>query len=279
MNDVAALNRAHYDDILIGHVGHWVKEAYQRGFKHIVLFFPVNRWYPTRQSDYFEANATIEEQVKLCDLVIAQSGAVWRMTGDYPHPEKWRWIDLGVDPAQFPLVKHTFAPPGKRKFFCFHLYDSEQKGADIAEQIIRAKPQDRFWWVSGRQVRSANVHYRASINNTSLRFRQIAQDCDFVILPSREDAQAGTLVEAMSLGLLPMASYNSGYSLSFPTLIEPNCIDTWLRAIDEVQQIDTCALYTAQNIMRHYLDTVHAWRLVEQQIIFYLRELSVIKDL
>jgi hypothetical protein len=84
---------------------------------------------------------TIDEQVRLAKMAIAQSGAVWRMPGDYPFPAKWRWIDLGVDLVLFSPVKRTFAPPGKRKSLCFHLYDSERKGADIAEEIIRARRQ------------------------------------------------------------------------------------------------------------------------------------------
>jgi hypothetical protein len=232
----------------------------------------MNRWYPTRHSSYFEENATIDEQVRLARLVIAQSGAVWRMTSDYPFPEKWRWIDLGIDPGLFPNIKRTFAPSGKRKFLCFHLYDSEQKGADIAEQIIRSRPQYQFWWVGGRLIRDANVRYQRRISNTSGRFRKIVQECDFVLLPSREDAQPGTLLEAASLGLLPMASYYSGYSISFPMLAEPNTVDTWLQMVDSVQQTSASFLSQALGVMQHYLRTIHSWNVIEQQITFYLRE-------
>jgi hypothetical protein len=272
MNDLSAVERVGPDDILVGHVGAWVKAAYNRGLRQLVLFNPINRWYPTRHSSYFEQNATIDEQVRLAKMVIAQSGAVWRMTGDYPFPAKWRWIDLGVDPVLFSPVKRAFAPPGKRKFLCFHLYDSEQKGADIAEEIIRARRQYQFWWVGGRPIQGANVRCQARISNTSTRFRKIVQECDFVLLPSREDAQPGTFIEAASMGLLPMASCSSGYSISFPRLAEPNTVDTWLQIVDSVQQTSASSLYHAQEVMQHYLRTIHGWNAIEQQIVFYLRE-------
>lgn len=275
MNDVSAVEHVDRDDILVGHVGAWVKAAYNRGLRQIVLFNPMNRWYPTRHSSYFEENATIDEQVRLAKMVIAQSGAVWRMTGTYPFPEKWRWIDLGIDPRLFPNIKRSFAPPGKRKFLCFHLYDAEQKGADIAEQIIRSRPQYQFWWVGGRPIRGANVRYQRYITNTSRRFHKIVQECDFVLLPSREDAQPGTLLEAASLGLLPMASYHSGYSISFPFLAEPNTVDTWLQLVDSAQNISTSSLHKVQELVHHYLRTIHCWGSIEQEIVFYLREASL----
>lgn len=277
MNDVGAVEHISPDDILVGHVGAWVKAAHNRGLRHLVLFNPINRWYATRHSRYFEENATIDEQVRLAKMVIAQSGAVWRMTGAYPFPEKWRWIDLGIDPTLFPNLKRSFAPPGRRKLLCYHLYDSEQKGADLAEQIIRSRPEIRFWWVGGKLIRGVNVSYHGPVSNTSRRFRRIAQECDFVLLPSREDAQPGTFIEAASLGLLPIASYNSGYSLSFPILAEPNTVDTWLRIVDIVQQASDSSLCQAQQVVQHYLRTIHAWNVIEQQIVFYLREAPLVE--
>jgi hypothetical protein len=82
--DISGLNEAKEDDILIGHVGPWVKEAHERDFRRIILYNPSNRWYPTRHSTIFESNATIEEQVKMARMVIAQSGMIWRLNAENP---------------------------------------------------------------------------------------------------------------------------------------------------------------------------------------------------
>ena len=96
------------DDILIGHVGPWVKIAYDLGLRNIILYNPVNRWYPTRNLINIESNATIGEQVEYARMIIAQSGSIWRTTQPYPKPEKWRWIDIGVDRNLFPKIKPIF---------------------------------------------------------------------------------------------------------------------------------------------------------------------------
>lgn len=271
--DTDALGKVNPDDVLIGHVGPWVKEAANRGFTNLILYNPSNRWYPTRNSSLFEGNATIEEQVSLVKLVIAQSGMIWRLTGDVPDPTKWRWIDLGVDASLFPLAKREFNIPGKRRFLFFHLYDSNQKGLDIAEEIIRIRPTDEFFWVGGaRTNKSKNLQIRPPIPNTSKRFRQVIGKCDFILSPSREDAQPGTVIEVASIGLLPVNTYTSGYSISFPSLINPNNPENWSRVVDDLQKMDIDTLDEAQNFIQHYLRSIHNWYRIENQVLFYLRE-------
>lgn len=272
MDETAALEQVRPDHVLIGHVGPWVKAAHDRGCEKIVLFNPANRWYPTRQNSYFEANATIEQQVDLAKMVIAQSGSIWRTTGEYPSPEKWRWVDLGIDTWQFPLQKHAYAPPGQRTFLFFHLYDEAQKGADVAERIIAALPGTSFWWIAGKRVRKSNVKYVRHLSNTSLRFRRTVSKCDFILTPSREDAQPGSLLEASALGLLPMATYESGYSLSHPYLIVPNTCENWIEAIALVQELPTKVLMSAQEVIQQYVRVLHSWQRIENDLIFNMRE-------
>lgn len=272
MNDISALNGVNTDDVLIGHVGSWVKNASERGFKNIVLYNPANQWYPTRRSEYFESNATIAEQVGIAKLVIAQSGAVWRMTSGVIEPEKWRWIDLGVDPYLFPKTKKSFNQAGKRKFLFFHLYDDAQKGADIASGIIQSRPSYEFISINGNIRRYPNVRHYPRMANTGKQFRNLLTECDFVLLPSREDAQPGSLIEAASIGLIPVATYTSGYSISFPRIIAPNNIENWTETLDVLQHMEDKKLVHAQNFIQHYLNAIHNWHNIGQLIEFYLRE-------
>ena len=270
--DLSAASQADSDDILIGHVGPWVRIAYERGLRRIVLFGPANRWYETRNLPDIEANATMSEQVAMSRMFIAQSGAVWRLTADYPDPEKWRWIDLGVDPVVFPRLRTTFSPMGRRKFCFIHLYDDHQKGKDLAEGIIRARPHYQFYWIGGQPISARNVRYFPGRTNTSQSFRRIVGQCDFVLTPSREDAQPGTVIELAALGLLPVVSYTSGYSLSCPRLAEPNTLDEWLEIVDLLQQASEDDLVCYQAVKDCYLERFHDWFVVESQIQFYLRE-------
>lgn len=271
-DDLNGVAEAQPDDILIGHVGPWVKAAYDQGKRRIVLYNPANRWYPTRNLAVIEANATLAEQVAMSKMVIAQSGAIWRMTAENPEPEKWRWIDLGVDRAIFPRIKRRFNPAGQRRFCFLNLYDAAQKGADIAQEIVKARPTYRFTWIGGSKMQARNVQYVSSIPNTMGLFRRSMANCDFVLVPSREDAQPGTLVEALAFGLLPVATYTSGYSLSYPRLVVPNTPEAWLAVLDTLQSAASSDLVEARNVFDTYLKLIHDWHGVEDQITWYLRE-------
>jgi hypothetical protein len=259
-------------DILIGHVGPWVREAYDRGFRRIILYNPANRWYPTRHSSVFEKNATLEEQVRLARMVIAQSGSIWRLTARYPDHWKWRWIDLGVDRCLFPRIKTAFAPPGKRRFCAINLYNTHEKGKDIAEELAKKRPDYRFTWIAGEDPKLSNVKYYRYLPNTSDKFREVVASCDFLLAPSREDAQAGTIVEAMSLGLIPVVSYASGYSIGIPKVMFSDSIEEWLDVIDFLQQVSEDFLLSCRSELDRYLAAFHNWSIIENQICFYIRE-------
>jgi hypothetical protein len=108
--------------------------------------------------------------------------------------------------------------------------------------------------------------------NTSSLFRNLLKECDFILIPSHEDAQPGSYIEAAAIGLIPVASYTSGYSLSFPYVISPNNLENWLAALDLLQNVDEGKLIQAQNFTQHYLNVIHNWSLIKQQVLFYLRE-------
>jgi hypothetical protein len=272
-DNVDAVAKAQPDDVLIGHFGPWVKIAHEQGKRRIVLYNPVNRWYSTRDLAIIEANATLSEQLTMSRMVIAQSGVIWRLTTEYPEPQKWRWINLGVDPTVFPRLRHRFHSAGERRFCFVHLYDAAQKGADIAQAIVEARPNYRFTWIGGVQVRSRNVRFVPTVPNTTRIFRRAMADCDFILVPSREDAQPGTLIEAASLGLLPVAAYTSGYSLSYPRLVTPNTTEAWLGIVDTLQNASQAELQEARHVIDSYLRQVHDWYEIEAQITWYLREL------
>lgn len=270
--DISGLDEAKEGDILIGHVGPWVKEAYDRGFRRIILYNPSNRWYPTRNSETFESNATIEEQVKIARMVIAQSGTSWRLTAENPDLWKWRWIDIGVDRSLFPRKKDSFSPPGKRKFCAINLYNAKEKGSDIVISLVKSRPSYQFTWIAGEKVNQPNVKYYNFIPNTSKKFQKIVTDCDFLLVPSREDAQPGTVCEAIALGLIPVVSYMSGYSIGYPSVVFSDNVEEWLKIVDTLQNISEKELHQFRLLLDRYLDYCHNWPIIEEQICFYLQE-------
>ena len=97
-------------------------------------------------------------------------------------------------------------------------------------------------------------------------------NCDFLLVPSREDAQPGTVCEGISLGLIPVVSYMSGYSIGFPNVIFNDNIEEWLQILDMLQNVPEEELQQYQSFLDRYLDYFHNWKVVEDQICFYLQE-------
>lgn len=61
-----------------------------------------------------------------------------------------------------------------------------------------------------KQILKDKVKYYGWIDSNSRRYWEIIKSNDFVILPSLEEGQAGTVLEAVSYGVIPIISANSG---------------------------------------------------------------------
>ena len=86
------------------------------------------------------------------------------------------------------------------------------------------------------------------------------------------EVQPGTFVEAASMGLIPVATYTSGYSISYPRLVDPNNVEEWLKIVDFLQQVPEEELLRCQAANDLYLSYMHNWNEIENQILFYLGE-------
>ena len=205
-------------------------------------------------------------------MVIAQCGSIWRLTAGSPYPWKWRWIDLGVDRCLFPRLKRSFAPQGQRRFCVINLYNAQEKGSDIVEALAKTRPGYRFTWIAGEDPGLPNIDYHRYLPNTDRNFQRMVARCDFILAPSREDAQAGVVIEAMSIGLIPAVSYTSGYSIGVPNVVLGDSVQEWLDVIDQLQSAPASDLISYRRELDRYLACFHDWCVVEKQICLYLRE-------
>jgi glycosyltransferase involved in cell wall biosynthesis len=84
-----------------------------------------------------------------------------------------------------------------------------------------------------------NINYCGYIDTSSNQFRKIIKDCDFVVLPSCSEAESGSVLNAMSLGLLPIVTKEVGFT----------DVSTYGYFIsnDDVQSIRDLILHTANS--------------------------------
>src|SRR3989338_3608215 len=67
------------------------------------------------------------------------------------------------------------------------------------------------------------AEYFGWVDAGSLKYRRTVASCDFFILPSLEEGQAGTAVEALGSGLIPLISRNCGIDYAPLGMLELKC--------------------------------------------------------
>ena len=117
-------------------------------------------------------------------------------------------VPMAIDRRQYPPLKKAFAPPGKRKFLYIGRV-SDEKNTAMLSALAR---NDHFVcdYVGGGQIE--NCHQIAKRLHFDVQtVRDLCERYDVFISPSRFDAQATTVLEAMSWGLAVAATPTSGY--------------------------------------------------------------------
>ena len=56
--------------------------------------------------------------------------------------------------------------------------------------------------------------YYGFVNSSSAKYEEIISNCDYLVFPSLEEGQAGTVLDCISRGLVPLLSENTGVSFS-----------------------------------------------------------------
>lgn len=77
-----------------------------------------------------------------------------------------------------------------------------------------------------RQILNSKVDYHAWIDSSSPRYWEIVKSSDFVILPSLEEGQAGSILDAISCSVVPLISQYTGIDFAPLGMLEPKINST-----------------------------------------------------
>ena len=159
-------------------------------------------------------NSYTDQSIDACDLFLTITGNHWfKRIAESPFARwqpKMRHMDLAVDRAHFPRLKHGFNPPGQRKFVYIgntaHLKNtaylsrlrSECKGADIS-------------WIGRGKKSIPNVESYGFVDFSKPEAQALVQRFDFMITVGNLDPNPTTILESMAWGLIPVCTPQSGY--------------------------------------------------------------------
>jgi len=118
-------------------------------------------------------------------------------------------VDLAVDRADFPPLKHEFAPPGKRRFLYVGNSSWTKNVVYLAEIARRLPPKSIAWMGRGDSI--PGVEELGWQDFARLKARALVAGYDFMLTVGRADSNPASVLEAMAWGLLPVCTRESGY--------------------------------------------------------------------
>ena len=114
------------------------------------------------------------------------------------------------------------------------------KGLDVTLEAFAAMPDKKLFicgGVSSEQdfqqaywkelYQTPNIVYLDRVDVGGEKFKEVVKECAFVLYPSTSEGQAGSIVQAMHAGLIPLISYQTGVDVhDFGKILPDNSLET-----------------------------------------------------
>ncbi|MBU1223567.1 MAG: hypothetical protein KKA22_02180 [Gammaproteobacteria bacterium] len=160
----------------------------------------------------------VREGLELCDGFIAIGGDYWADNfSESPlkdFEKKIYHINMAVDAPSYPFVKNKFNPPQKRRFLYIGRQGrfDDEKGIGLLEELAKRIPGFQGGYIcAGAEIKGWE-RISSPTNLTPSIMKKIASEYDIFLNMSRADAQATSILEAMSWGFPIACTNQSGYS-------------------------------------------------------------------
>jgi glycosyltransferase involved in cell wall biosynthesis len=251
------------DDVLLGHPNYAPFTVYRRsarldGWRRRIAMFP----FAHGETGYA---AFADSAVRHSDLVLAIAGRYWLQTA--PQSLYAHWCpklvhqDLAVDRNDFPVIKHRFNPPGRRRVLYIG-HTGTYKNPHFLSRIALAMPDIDFSWLGGTYngIMLDRFKFLGSYDFSLPAAHEIIAGHDFLLTVGRSDPNPTTILEAMAWGLIPVCTPQSGYS-DYPSI--PNVplddVDGAVRVLRELQEMPEPRLEEMRHENWRMLDTHFNW--------------------
>ncbi len=198
-------------DILLGHPHPAPWTIYRRSMRHTNWSRRI-AMFPYSHGDRHQA-VFAESSVHNSDQALLIAGRYWADSIANSHFSHWlpkvRFLDLAVDRRDFPRIKSRFNEPGKRRLIYIG-NSSKVKNPNYLSQIASMLPHGFVSWAgSGSPI--PHVRSLGYVDFSTREARDLVAAHDFLISVSHSDANPAAILEAMSWGLLPICTPQSGY--------------------------------------------------------------------
>lgn len=205
-------------DVLLGHPHPSRDTVFRRsllypGWRKTILMAPFN-------TDLAQV-AFLDSVLRHCDLFLAITGPYWFDVLDDSTLSHWKpkmiRLDLAVDRADFPPIKRGFNEPGRRGFVYIG-HTGWWKNIPYLTELARRLPGIEFGWIGSGNRHIAAVRTLGPQDFRTEASRDLVARFDFLLTVGSHDSNPTTILEAMSWGLIPVCTPQSGY-VNVPTIV------------------------------------------------------------
>jgi glycosyltransferase involved in cell wall biosynthesis len=205
------------------------------------------------------------EAVNKCDRYFAICGQYWFDTFSkspfHDMAEKIIHVNMSINSVDYPVVKKKFNPPGKRRFFYIGRYGhfGDEKGIGLLEQLAAKIPGFQGGYIcEGGEIRGWDQISQPT-RLTPEFMETLAGSYDFFINMSRADAQATTVLEAMSWGFPVACTQETGYSDETLFYLDIDSLEVNAAVIEHMQNLPDEELHRISKINRSLVETKYNW--------------------
>ena len=212
--DDAGIIRPQPGDVLIGHphpdpASIFVQSCRQEGWRKRIVMQPF-----AHGRECLAGFARLNDLIQNTDHFLAICARYWIDTLAASPLAHWaykiRQLDLAVDRRHFPPVKRMWNPPGRRRFI-YVGHTAAYKGVDCLAALADHNPHLHVAWMGPGQIPSVHLKTLGYQRLADRSTQRILRDYDFLLTCGRADANPTTVLEAASLGLIPICTPQSGY--------------------------------------------------------------------
>lgn len=225
--------------------------------------------------DLFQAAFT-DEFVRSGDGYLAITGKAWFDAVAFGPAADWKpamvHLDLAVERADFPRIKHGFNPPGQRRYLYIG-HNAWYKNPDYLSAVAtRMGGEHRFGWIGGDAAHDsykglAGLQHLGMRDTSSSATHELLASYDFLVTLGTGDANPTTVLEAMSWGLIPVCTPTSGY-IDEPGIVNVplHDVDDVVRRLQELDALDESRLLALQAFNDGRLNQHFTWQRFGQQV-------------
>jgi glycosyltransferase involved in cell wall biosynthesis len=160
-------------------------------------------------------NAFILPALSRIDAFAAICGPYWMDTISQspfaPYERLMHRMDMAINIREYPQLKRSFNPAGKRRFIYIGSSSKPAKGCYYLSLLAETLPDVEFGWI-GSGARIPYVRHVSGNRALGAGFmRSICERYDFLIHMGVSDANPTTILEAMAWGLPVICTPQTGY--------------------------------------------------------------------